>query len=196
MFRCNTCQTVHGDAADMRNHIITQHADILVECGAYTHPRNEKNNREVSWVIAFILMRKVCDPSLVIEQVRITREFRKLMKMKSSAKFGKFKKHMRMKSSAKVNIYQRAADLLSAHIQLGRDGLLYHCMMCNVNTSSSSWGKEKDKRRSCVWHLSYVHSNCYQSLAAQLNVPPGPKLDDLLFQALVPVTMLNAKKWH
>ena len=126
-------------------------------------------------------MRKVCDPSLVIEQVRIT---------------GKFKKHMRMKSSAKVNIYQRAANLLAARIQLGLDGLLYHCMMCNVNTSSSSWGKEKEKRRSCVWHLSYVHSNCYQSLAAQLNVPPGPRLDELLFQALAPVTMLNAKKWH
>jgi len=184
-FRCNTCETVHADAATVRSHITTKHADMLVKSGAYEDPRSDE--RLISTAIAQLL-RRMCNPSLLIEQVVITNNtLKQLRKMDSD------KNHQ-------INIYQRAADLLIALIQPGRapgpgwGNMVYHCKPCGVNTSSSNW--RKNDRWGCVWHLAYAHTADYQNLAARLNVAPGPGLDNLLFQALAPGLIFNAKKPH
>jgi len=89
--------------------------------------------------------------------------------------------------SINVNWYLKASSKDNIHPLL-----VYHCKSCGVNTSSSKW--RKNDRRRCIWHLAYAHSTDYQDLAAQLNVAPGPRLDDLLFQAMAPGMIYHAKK--
>lgn len=181
-FRCNTCQTVHANVASAKSHINIKHGDMLVKSGAYANV----GAYAIPNVIVMVL-NKICDPSLLIEQVVITNNGWKQMRKRDSAK------------NHQINIYQRAADLLAAFIQVERaptpgKGKVYHCKPCSVDISSSNWRKDGEKRWGCVNHLADTHSKEYQDFAVRLHIAPGPRLDHLLFQALLPGLIYNAKK--
>ena len=104
-FRCNTCHTVHADAASVKSHINIKHGDMLVKSGAYEHSRC--NDKIIGRAISQLL-KKICDPSLLIEQVVITSNMWKQVRKRDSVE------------NHQINVYQRAADLLAALIQPGR----------------------------------------------------------------------------
>ena len=184
-FRCNTCQTIHADVASVESHININHADMLARLSEMT------GRKAVNRAILRLLQR-MCDPSLVIEEVVITN--------------GSLKKtrHMDSAKNHQINIYQRSADLLATLIQTvrleervkicetGRKSRnMYHCKSCGVNTLYS-W--KKIDRWGYIRHLAHTHSTEYQDFATRLNVAPGPRLDNLLFQALMPGLIKNAKR--
>ena len=128
--------------------------------------------------------------SLVIEEVVIINQSLKQAIKKDSA------------MNHQINIYQRAADLLSTIIHPGKasgmSNMAYlHCKSCGVRLSKScgvSSSSSKNDRLGCISHLANNHSAEYQEFASQLNVAPGPRLDSLLFKALAPGLIFNAKK--
>jgi len=147
--------------------------------------------RPHTWKIRVLAQTQL--PSLIIEQVVMKN---KRLKKRKNNKIRTFLSH-RVADPASVFLYRRAANLLATLIQpdqagTGEGQLVYHCKSCGVNTSSSKW--RKNDRRRCIWHLAYAHSTDYQDLAAELNVAPGPRLDDLLFQAMAPGMIYHPKK--
>jgi len=194
-FRCNTCKTTHPVVASVQSHISINHADILVKSEKYT-----SNGNRVKCAIA-MLLKKMCDPSLIIEQVVIINQGLKhsqTKKKKKSNNQGNVFPSRTAADPVSAFLSRKAAGLLTALIHPVQAGpeeegqLVYHCKSCGVNTSSSNW--RKNDRWGCVWHLAYAHTDDYQDLAARLNVAPGPGLDNLLFQALAPGLIYNAKK--
>lgn len=172
MLKCNACQIDSADKMDVKNHIITEHADLIVKSGAYEHPQaNVLIKRAIT-----MFLKRVCDPRLLIESVVLTPQMRNQLRNQNQTQF---------------NIYERAACLLANLIHPERTAV--HCKICNVTFPASKRGGGK-ARWKCVQHLAHDHWTQYQDLAAQLNVAPGPRLDDLLLK--VPCSyykMFNAK---
>ena len=177
-FRCNTCQTIHADVASVQSHININHADMLARLSEMT------GRKAVNRAILRLLQR-MCDPSLVIEEVVITN--------------GSLKKarHMDSAKNHQINIYQRSADLLATLIRTVRSfgprksKKMYHCKSCYVNTLYS-W--KRIDRWGYIRHLAHTHWTEYQDFATQLNVAPGPRLDNLLYKALMPGLIKIAKR--
>lgn len=177
IFRCNTCRTTHADVASVENHISINHADMLTRL--FKLANADRVRRAIK-----NLLRRMCDPGLVIEEVLI--------------KNPDLKKKYSAKNQEPRATNRRAADLLLTLIQPGRSAgpgkgdVVYYCKSCGVNTSSSNW--RKNDRWGCIWHLAYTHPAEYQNLAASLNVAPGTWLDSLLFKALSPGLIFKAKE--
>ena len=115
----------------------------------------------------------MCDPSLQIEFVLISSETRK-----------KF-----MKDNHR-NIYEEAAHLVSGLVSpmTDQDGkrtcLVYLCKSCGTNVAPDVTKSNKKSRMRMIEHLALVHTAEYQTFADQLEVTPGPKLNELLFEGL------------
>ena len=124
------------------------------------------------------------DPSLVFQKVRILNEetMRKYLK------------------SEETNIYEKAAELLSNVVSVKwdkvarRGGLEYKCKICDDFTVVVNNGRAFQRmlkrsmqpRSKFTKHLTDAHpSNC-QSLASQLEVPLGKKLNAMLLEAMTP----------
>ena len=159
-FLCNSCNTIHPNVESVLSHM------------------NDKV--PMNWTreqIAKTCLNHMCDPSLIVQHVAISNKETK-------------KKYLKSHES---NIYESAAELLSNMVevkwaQVNRQGCLeFICKLCgdhSVAVQNGFW--ERKKRPRFVKHLMDIHpSNC-QSLASQLEVPLGKKLNALLIEAMTP----------
>ena len=141
------------------------------------HPREFGPDFHKNQKIAKACLSQMCDPSLIFQWVAILdKETRK--------------KHLK---SHERNIYENAAELLSNMVDVKwrevdrRGGIEFTCKLCggfSKKINNARW--EKECRTRLVKHLTKNHpSNC-QSLASQLEVPLGKKLNAMLLEAMTP----------
>ena len=94
------------------------------------------------------------------------------------------------------NIYEEAAYLVS-HLVHPRNKshkkgvLVYLCKPCGTNVAPRV-KKNVKSRLKLITHLALVYPAEYQALADQLEVTPGPKLNDLLFEGLASELIFKA----
>ena len=100
------------------------------------------------------------------------------------------------------NIYEEAAYLVSElvspmTVQVDKTTcLVYLCKSCGMNfapdVAKNIFLLNKKSRRRMIEHLALVHTAEYQTLADQLEVTPGPRLNELLFEASASGMIHNA----